>query len=197
MSIRSCLLLFALTFAAGAQSITAQQITMDLDPAKSKIEFVLGDVLHTVHGTFRLKTGHVAFDPISGAVSGEATVDANSGDSGGSLRDKRMKRDILETDRYPDISFAPTKVAGTVSAAGNSPVKVTGWFSLHGQRHEITIPMEVRMSGSDILATSSFSIPYVAWGLKNPSTFMLRVNDHVDIQLTAAGSLAAVRMSRR
>jgi polyisoprenoid-binding protein YceI len=137
MSIRPRLLLFALTFAAGAQQITAQQITMDLDPAKSK------------------------------------------------------------TDRYPDISFAPTKVVGTVSPTGNSPVKVTGWFSLHGQRHEITIPMEVHMSGSDILATSSFSIPYVAWGLKNPSTFMLRVNDHVDVQLTAAGSLAAVRMSRR
>jgi len=33
-------------------------------------------------------------------------------------------------------------------------------------------------------------VPYIQWGLKNPSLLFLRVNDHVDIDLRAAGSAA-------
>jgi hypothetical protein len=30
-------------------------------------------------------------------------------------------------------------------------------------------------------------IPYIAWGLKNPSTFFLHVSDEVEVDITAAG----------
>jgi hypothetical protein len=32
-------------------------------------------------------------------------------------------------------------------------------------------------------------IPYVAWGLKNPSTFILRVSDKLDLDFDATGQL--------
>ncbi len=43
------------------------------------------------------------------------------------------------------------------------------------------------MKGGEMTASIHFSIPYVKWGMKNPSTFVLRVADHVEIDLSAVG----------
>ena len=34
-----------------------------------------------------------------------------------------------------------------------------------------------------------FAIPYVKWGLKNPSTFILRVDQSVDVEIKASGDI--------
>jgi polyisoprenoid-binding protein YceI len=168
-------------------ALRAEQLTAELDPAKTKVGFVLSDVLHTVRGTFRLKEGHVAFDASTGVITGDLIVDAASGNSGSGARDKRMTRDILDAKRYPEIRFTPDKMAGTVSTSNTSNLEVTGSFLIHGQAHEITIPMQVQMSQDEITATGKFIIPYVEWGMKNPSNFLLKVNDKVEIDLTAVG----------
>jgi hypothetical protein len=40
-------------------------------------------------------------------------------------------------------------------------------------------------------ADTTFAVPYEKWGVKNPSTFLLRVSDKVDISVHAVGKLAA------
>jgi hypothetical protein len=60
-------------------------------------------------------------------------------------------------------------------------------FTIHGAEHEITIPVRVEMAPGRWTATSRFTIPYVKWGMKNPSTFLLRVDQSVDIDLQASG----------
>ena len=87
--------------------VAAQQITVNLDPAQTKIQWTLGAALHTVHGTFKLRSGSVTFDPQSGAASGEIIVDATSGESGNHSRDKKMHKEVLESQRYPEIIFSP------------------------------------------------------------------------------------------
>ncbi|HMF75735.1 MAG TPA: YceI family protein [Bryobacteraceae bacterium] len=170
-----------------APVLSAQELRVDLDPARTQITFILTAALHTVHGTFQLKQGQLSFDPSTGAISGDLAVDAASGDSGSGTRDKRMTKEVLEAQRYPDIRFTPAKVAGPVSLSNASTVEVTGSFLIHGQAHEITIPMQVQMSQKEITATGKFTVPYVQWGMKNPSNFLLKVSDKVEINLTAAG----------
>ena len=95
---------FALLTAACAVLI-AQSTSVELDPAKSEVEYRVATTLHTVHGTFQLKRGSMQFDEATGKASGELVVDAASGSSGGGARDKRMNKEILETDHYPEIVF--------------------------------------------------------------------------------------------
>jgi polyisoprenoid-binding protein YceI len=109
-----CLCAFLLCHGA-----VAQETVLQLDPGKSTVNFTLGDVLHTVHGTFRLKSGTINFDPSSGAASGDVVIDAASGDSGNRTRDKKMNKDILETERYPTIEFLPKHVTGQVASPGH------------------------------------------------------------------------------
>ncbi len=40
------------------QSVHAQKMTVHLDPAQTEIQWTLTDTLHTVHGTFKLKSRH-------------------------------------------------------------------------------------------------------------------------------------------
>jgi polyisoprenoid-binding protein YceI len=95
-----------------------QEAMLQLDPAKTTVEFTLGDVLHTVHGTFTLRSGSIHFDLISGKAGGEVIVDATSGESGNSSRDRKMHAEILRSEKYPEITFAPAEVSGHVAGRG-------------------------------------------------------------------------------
>ena len=175
-------LAFAAVLAA-ASSITAQDTALQIDPALSKVEFTLGDILHTVHGTFLLKRGNIRFDALTGKASGELVVDAGSGNSGSSARDQRMGRNILETMLFPEIIFRPDRIDGKVAPDGESQVAMHGVFLIHGAEHEITMPLQVAAAAGRYTATSHFTVPYVKWGMKNPSNLLLRVSDHVEITI--------------
>ncbi len=173
-----------------ATSAEGQEVSFKLDPAQTSVKWTLGDVLHTVHGTFRLKHGALEFEPASGKTSGEIVVDAKSGESGSGMRDRKMHKEILESDRFPEITFRPDKIEGAVANQGKSSVKVHGLFSIHGVDREIMVPAEVTISADRWTAAAHFTIPYAKWGMKNPSTLFLRVNDTVEIDLIVAGIVA-------
>lgn len=173
-----------------APCVHAQESVFTLDPSKSTVEFTLGASLHTVHGAFKVKSGEIHFDPAKGTASGAIVVDALSGESGNEGRDKKMHQEILETPKFSEIVFVPSRIQGTIASQGTSQVAVTGVMKLHGQDHDITLNFDVQPGNAgQAQATSKFSVPYVKWGLKNPSTFLLRVTDSVDVDVHASGQL--------
>ena len=165
----------------------AQGSIVQLDPAQTKIEFSLSGNFHTVHGKFALKSSTIQFDPSNGKIGGAIIVDATSGDSGNNARDKKMHREILESGKFPEIIFTPGQISGTVAADGASKVEVAGKFRLHGQDHDVTLPVDVTIDGRNLQIATHLEIPYVQWGLKNPSNFLLRVSDKVTIDIQATG----------
>ncbi len=173
------LILFTVTTA-----LFGQEAVLELDPAQTNVQFTLSDVLHTVHGAFKLKRGTVRYDFATGKSSGEILIDAQSGNSGSEARDKRMHKNILESDRYPEIAFTPDRVEGTLSKA-----TIHGAFRIHGKDHEMTLVVETVPAGDKLNVTARFVVPYVDWGMKNPSTLFLRVGDKVNIDVHSLGRL--------
>jgi polyisoprenoid-binding protein YceI len=189
MSFRySCLLgSLALFCFAACADVRAQDLTVELDPANTKIEFVLAASLHTVHGTFALKSGAIHFNPATGSASGSVVVDVKSGQSGNNMRDHKMHKEILQSEQYPEATFTPTKMSGAFSEQGSSTIQVDGIFHIHGSDHPIMLTVPLRISGNSVSLTSQIVIPYEQWGMKNPSSFILRVNDKVELDITATG----------
>jgi polyisoprenoid-binding protein YceI len=159
--------------------------TFQLDPTKAEINFTLHDPLHTVHGAFKLKRGSLQLDPETGKASGEIVIDLPSGASGNGSRDKRMHNEILESQKFPEAVFTPDRVQGNVAAQGTSEIDVHGTFRIHGAAHELTLHFQVQANGGQYSAATHFTIPYVQWGMKNPSNFLLKVDDKVEVDVRA------------
>jgi polyisoprenoid-binding protein YceI len=170
-----------------------QAITMHIDPARTEIHWTLSGNMHTVHGTFKLKGGLITFDPSTGAVQGEIAVDLVTGESGNQSRDGHMQKDVLESDKYPQAIFHPAKVTGAVKSGSTQNITVDGTFTIHGKDHPLRLEAKVQVDGHDAVATTQFTVPYVDWGMKNPSTFILRVDKTVDVDVTAKGVIEGLR----
>ena len=182
-------LTLALVTFSMASSAIAQDAVLELDPALTQVTFTLGAVLHTVHGTFKLKSGTVKFDPASGHASGLVVIDAASGNSDNSGRDHKMHKDVLESAQYPEVTFTPQQVQGQVLPKGDFKVQVLGSFTLHGTSHPLTLAIQAHLAADGFTADTQFPVPYQNWGLKNPSTLFLRVDDIVNLSIHAVGQI--------
>jgi len=174
----------------------AQQTQIKLDPAKTRIEWALGDVLHTVQGTFQLKSGAILFDAKTGEASGQVVVDATSGNSGNGMRDSKMKKEVLESARYPEIVFSPKHVSGYVAGQESSTVQVAGSFAIHGGTHELTLTIPIVVKNTGVEAHTKFVVPYEEWGMKNPSTLFLKVEKTVQVSISSTGEFQTASASR-
>jgi polyisoprenoid-binding protein YceI len=169
----------------------AQAATFKVEPEQSQVAFTLGDVLHTVHGTFHVSDGSVTFDTKKAEISGVINVAAGSGNSGSEARDRKMTGDILEAPRFAVASFRPEHMIGAVAASGDSTVQVSGVFTVHGSPHPLTVPMALHIQDGRCTAKTHFVVPYVQCGMKDPSTFVLRVAKEVSIDVVLLGQVAA------
>jgi polyisoprenoid-binding protein YceI len=182
----SCLLVVTLAIAATAVAQKpAPLIDIHLDPASTAIRWTLNTTLHTVHGTFKLKSGSVQINPVSGTASGQIIIDATSGESGDSARDSRMHNAVLESSKYPTITFRPTRVEGKIDLAAPGSVTVDGILNLHGQDHPMQIAVSLHPKDAAVSSQCHFTIPFVAWGLKDPSVMLLRTDKIVTLDVDA------------
>jgi len=163
---------------------------LEMDPAKTTITYSLEGWPHHTQGTFTLKHGVIRVDPQTGKMGGVITVDAASGNSGHSVRDERMKSSVLEVSRFPEISFSPQQVVSHGNVEREFPVTVRGLMSLHGAEHDFTIKATVRRDGNNVTIHCNFAIPFVEWGLEDPSILMFKVSKEVYVQVTTNARLS-------
>jgi polyisoprenoid-binding protein YceI len=167
----------------------AQHQTLTFNPDASKVAFALTGTGHSVSGTFHVQSGSVEFDRNAPAISGSIIVAAGSGDSGDKGRDKNMNTQVLDVAHFAEVSFSPKSYQGTIAASGDSTIQVKGVFTLHGTPHDLTVPVQIHIDGRNLIAKTHFNVPYVQWGLKDPSVFILKVAKVVDIDLTLVGNV--------
>ena len=113
----------ALLLAVGCWTAQAQE-AYKINPAQSEVHFTLTDVLHVVHGTFRVQQGDIVFNPTAGTMGGSVAVDARSGESGNNVRDRRMTEDELKAPTYSTVTFAPKRFKGTIPQSGDAKIEV-------------------------------------------------------------------------
>ncbi len=180
--------LIALPQHAAPQTI-GNQLVVSVDPSQSAIHWTLGSSLHTVHGTFALKKGSMQVDLVTGKASGEIVADATSGKSGNDGRDRKMHKEVLESGRFGEVIFRPDSITGKLDTHGQSTVQMHGILVLHGNEHELAVPVQANIAGDHWTGNAKFNVPFIDWGLKNPSTWLLRVEHSVMIDLELKGTI--------
>ncbi len=148
--------------------------SIHLDPARTTIEFSAGS-FRRVHGTFQLKGGVFALDSKSGIAQGEILADPSSEKSNDARLDDRIRKETLESEKYPGMFFHPEKVSGTLPAKdGEGKITLTGSFNIHGSDHPLTVDVDTVKAGDDYTFKTTFNVPYVDWGMKDASTTFMR-----------------------
>lgn len=165
----------------------SQHRTFVVNPDASEVKITLKTTHELVHGTFRVQSGSIEFDLSSPNMSGTVVVLAGSGKTGNNSRDKKMNKDVLKIDQHATVSFEPKTYTGTISPSGDSTISVNGIFTLLGVPHEITVPIPIHLEGTSAAAKAHFVVPYVQWGLKNPSFLIWKADDDVMIDLLLNG----------
>jgi hypothetical protein len=105
---------------------------------------------------------------------------------------------VLESDQYSDIVLVVDGYEGHFDPSSPSEVVVNARLRLHGDEHPLRLEMALRpeeVAGATgakrLVAKTSFVVPYVEWGMKNPSKPFLRVGKEVEVTVEAAGDLLA------
>ena len=184
---RAILLLFFLALAA--PPARAETRLLQLDPTASRIGFKLRATLHTVEGTAKLLRGTIRFDPAGGSAAGEIVADARSASTGLANRDARMHADVLESERFPTIVLRPEHLAVSRRDDRSADVELRGVIEIHGASHPVSLPAKLSATGDRLTIDSVFVVPYVEWGMKDPSSLLLRVAPEVTVEVHAEGTL--------
>ncbi len=168
----------------------AQHQTFVVNPDTSEVKMTLKTTHELVSGTFHVQSGSIEFDQNTSKMLGLIAVAAGSGTTGSNTRDKRMNKEILHVEQYTTVSFAPKSYTGVIAPTGDSTLQVTGIFTLLGTPHEITIPILVHLEGATASAKAHLVVPYIQWGLKDPSLFIWKADKDVSIDLFLSGRLS-------
>jgi polyisoprenoid-binding protein YceI len=182
----------ALVVSLAAPALAAGQL-LRLDPAATRVEFTLDATLHSAEGRLPLREGEVGIDLAAGTAHGRLVFDAARAGTGNRGRDEKMHAEVLESARYPEIVFTVSGARADLDATGAGSVTLAGTVAIHGSQHQCTVTGRVRREGDRVVAEGDLTIPYVAWGMKDPSAFLLRVAKEVKVRFTAVGTIAPAR----
>ena len=164
-------------------------LALHLDADQTKIEWTVGVTLRKVHGTFKSNGGELIADVKTGTAQGEVEIPTASLASGDDKRDAKFQKEVLDSAQYPAIIFHPTHIDGLKEGDGEQTVKATGSMTLHGSDHPVELTLHMTVSGKQATVTTHFVVPYVKWGLKDPSTMFSRYDKEIEVDVTAKGTL--------
>jgi polyisoprenoid-binding protein YceI len=134
--------------------------------------------------------GELQFDRAGGAASGSIVLDARSAQTGNGRRDRTMHAEVLESQKYPEIEFRAERLELTRQAADRAEAMLHGHVRIHGDEHALAIPAHIERETDDgIRVRAEFPVPYVAWGMRDVSNFVLRVDPQVTVRVDATATL--------
>jgi polyisoprenoid-binding protein YceI len=162
--------------------------TFRIEPGDSRVEFVMRDN----HGGFTGGTDRVEgaavvtqADGESFSAAVEARVDARTLQTGNGIRDGQMRREFLQTDRHPSITFRGSATSRERPGAAPFLALLRGSLTIRGTTRDLEMPLtvtaladEYRAAGEVTIRLSDFGIPvprFLIFIAEDPVTVRMRV----------------------
>ena len=182
---------------ASRQSATLPAVHYVLDPSISRFTVrvfasgVLSAFGHSPTVAVRDFTGEASFvaDTLEHA-SLRVVVQAASLRVADSISDKdrreiesEMQQGVLESTRYPEISYECTRVSVNQTANGPIAVSLAGTLTLHGISRGVTVPAQLALLGDTLRAFGEFQLRQSDFNIKQVSAIGggLKVKDEVKV----------------
>jgi polyisoprenoid-binding protein YceI len=182
---------------SGAQPAAAAPValtTFTIQQSGSKASFAIFEILNgspfTAVGTTDQVAAQLAVDPTnpSAAQVGTIQIDARTFKTESSLRDRAIANVILETGKYPYITFEPSALRGLPDSGQVGQTysfQIDGNLTVHGVTQPVTFEAAITpVSASRLEGSAKTTIRYADYGISIPRVPMVAsVADTVDLQL--------------
>jgi polyisoprenoid-binding protein YceI len=113
-------------------------------------------------------------------------VDLRTLKSDRGLRDEKLHSVGIESDTYPTAKFVlhnPIDLPRTAPAGSAFHANATGALSLHGVTRQETIPLSMRLSGTQLEAVGSITFPWSDFEMTAPSIAgFVNVTEHATME---------------
>jgi polyisoprenoid-binding protein YceI len=173
-------LLLAWFLIAGA-GLFAQTKSVDVIKEESSITYRLSHPMHHIEATSKDGWFRVEIDPARKEIkSVTAEVDVMTFDGGNSNRDSHAM-EVIESIKYPDVTFASTAVTQSADS-----IMVSGKLTFHGVTHEILLRGVARWSEHKLDVDGGFELSLTAFKVDRPALLMVPVDDALKFSLKAA-----------
>lgn len=169
-----------------------------VNPQESRISAGVTEPLAAVRGSavgsFRITTGAVAGDPGDVGRSGRVTlvIDAASYETNSDSRDRAVKADALEVEKFPQITFESTRVSDARKLdEGSAELQIVGRLTLHGVTREITVPVAAKLTGGRLIADGRYLLALADYGIPRLSLMgIMKIGDTATIEFHVVGDPA-------
>jgi polyisoprenoid-binding protein YceI len=186
-------LLLAAIASACAASAAAERFDIAPGLDENRVRFDSKTSIESFSGKTHQVQGYLILDPgaLGDSVEVRVEVDLASLDTGIDLRNQHMRRNHLETDKYPKAVFHGVMIRQPHPAAlepgRTDTLRVEGDFELHGVRRRLSVPLAVTFSPPALRVAGQFAVSLQDYKIARPGFLTLRVGDiqKVVIDLTA------------
>lgn len=116
----------------------------------------------------------------------DVTADLTSLESDDDRRDGQLRRQAIETERFPEARFTlntPIDLGSLPADGGTVEATATGQLTLHGVMKEIQVPVQATLSGDVVTVTGSIEIAFADYEIQQPTSMLvLSIEDHGTIE---------------
>jgi len=120
---------------------------------------------------------------------GRLRVDLRAIESDSDLRDDFIRRNTLETARFPFADFVPKRLDGLTAlpASGQAAFRLVGDMTIHGVTTEISWDVEATFASDRVTAEASTRFDFATFDIAIPKVFgLLSVDDDIRLVLHIA-----------
>ncbi len=157
------------------------RLVYHLEEGQGQVRFDAKAFMHDFTGKTSQVRGMIRLADPERLTEGEACirVEAASLDTNNSTRDDTMRKDHLETARFPTIAFLLKSLEGITPQPGGWEFAAKGTLSLHGVSREILLPIRARKAGDEIRMTGEVPLKMTDYGIRIPKFLLFAVEDQV------------------
>ncbi len=183
----------ALAFAGVALAASASATPFVLVPTASKVQFESKAPMESFTGKTQKVSGAVDLDPaaLADSILVSVAVDMASLETGMALRDRHMRENHLQVDKFPTGTFAGGNLAdlSATSLTSGAPVTgtITGQLTLHGVEHQITAPVELSLKDGSLHVVAHFAVKLADYAIPRPQMLMMKLGETQTVTVDVTG----------
>lgn len=180
--------------AATAAPASSGGLTWTIVPEQSEARYrvreqlVRRDLPNDAVGKTNQISGSITVSPegLIDASSSKITVDVSTLATDERMRDNYVRRNILQTDQYPQVVFVPRSISGLPSplpASGQVTFQVAGDLTIRGVTKPVTWDVTGTIDGSQAKGTATTSFKFEDFNLTQPQVpVVLSVDDKITLE---------------